>query len=100
MTTETRSRWPTAARQSRWRRKAGGAARELVQQDRVAREEARGPEERRAVAEDEVRIEKDAAQLHIFLRLNEEIDVGGDEWNRRVANPKDPGWVLDLPAKK
>jgi len=25
------------------------------------------------------------------------IDVGGEEWNRRVANPDDPGWVLALP---
>ncbi|MEO5726730.1 MAG: type VI secretion system tip protein TssI/VgrG, partial [Byssovorax sp.] len=25
------------------------------------------------------------------------IDVGGEEWNRRVADPKDPGWVLALP---
>jgi hypothetical protein len=25
------------------------------------------------------------------------IDVGGEEWNRRVADPRDPGWVLTLP---
>ena len=25
------------------------------------------------------------------------IDVGGAEWNRRVADPNDPGWVLALP---
>jgi type VI secretion system secreted protein VgrG len=25
------------------------------------------------------------------------IDVGGEEWNRRVADPNDPGWVLTLP---
>jgi type VI secretion system secreted protein VgrG len=25
------------------------------------------------------------------------IDVGGDEWNNRVANPKDPGWIMTLP---
>jgi hypothetical protein len=25
------------------------------------------------------------------------IDVGGEEWNRRVADPNDPGWVLALP---
>ena len=25
------------------------------------------------------------------------IDVGGEEWNRRVADPKDPGWLLALP---
>ena len=25
------------------------------------------------------------------------IDVGGEEWNRRVADPNDPGWVQALP---
>ena len=25
------------------------------------------------------------------------IAVGGEEWNRRVADPNDPGWVLPLP---
>lgn len=35
------------------------------------------PQERRAVAENEVGIEEDAAQLHIVSGLSEEIDVGG-----------------------
>ncbi|MDC3960498.1 type VI secretion system tip protein TssI/VgrG [Polyangium jinanense] len=26
-----------------------------------------------------------------------QIAVGGDEWNTRIANSDDPGWVLDLP---
>jgi hypothetical protein len=42
-------------------------------------EEARGPNERGAVAEDEVGIEQDAAEFDVFLGLDEEIDVGGDE---------------------
>ena len=45
---------------------------------------------------------KTARRLVVFFSPNGTIHKhwrpsGGEEWNRRVADPNDPGWVLALP---
>ena len=44
-----------------------------------------GPDERRSIAEDEVRLDKDSVQLNVFERLNTEVDIGRNHIMRVAA---------------
>ena len=44
-----------------------------------------GPNERRSIAESQVRFDEDSSQLNIFKRLDAEVDVGGNHIMRVAA---------------